>query len=162
MDHFLSTKLVFSKPKTSVCTGLIAFSAIYWLKTTLNRLKRGKMSQNCFFRIHYKEFCVDSKKNTYICFGFWVRILGRVNFQGFSVKFYFRKIISKLDIINKCEISKFLGKSMFVFAKTIQIVRLSDFDVSIFQFTRLSEILIILKLNLLIFIKTLVYFIWVG
>jgi hypothetical protein len=37
--------------------------------------KDKKMSQNCFFQIHYKEFFGDSEKNTHFVFEYLVRIL---------------------------------------------------------------------------------------
>jgi hypothetical protein len=49
--------------------------------------KKGKkMSQNCFFRMHYKKFCGDSETNTQFFFGYFVRILRRVDFLKFFVE----------------------------------------------------------------------------
>jgi hypothetical protein len=47
------------------------------------------MSQNCFFRTHYREFFGDSEKNTHLFFGYLVRILRGVDFLRFSPKFYY-------------------------------------------------------------------------
>jgi hypothetical protein len=47
--------------------------------------KKGKkMSPNCFFQTHYKEFCGDSEKNTHLFVGYLVRILRGVDFLSRS------------------------------------------------------------------------------
>ena len=46
--------------------------------------KKGKkMSPNCFFQTHYKEFCGDSEKNTHLFFGYLSRKLRGVDFLRF-------------------------------------------------------------------------------
>jgi hypothetical protein len=84
------------------------------------------MSQNFFFRIHYKKFCGDSKKKYSIFF--WIfcsNITGSWFFDIFNRSFTSGKIISKLDTKYKCEISQFLGKC-FVHAKhlTLKFIRI--------------------------------------
>jgi hypothetical protein len=83
------------------------------------------MSQNCFFRKHHKVFCGDCKKILNFVWDIWFEYYGELIFWDFSQKFYFRKIISKLDIKYKCEISQFLGKC-FVHAKhlTLKFIRI--------------------------------------
>jgi hypothetical protein len=45
--------------------------------------KDKKMSQNCFFRIHYKEFCGDFKNNTQFNFRYLVQVLRGIDFLRF-------------------------------------------------------------------------------
>ena len=83
------------------------------------------MSQNCFFRIHYKELCGDSEKNTNFVFGHLVRILRGWFFEIFRRSFTSGKIISKLDTKYKCEMSQFWERC-FVHAKhlTLKFIRI--------------------------------------
>jgi hypothetical protein len=50
-----------------------AVGIIFDIGSSLPSKRAKKMSENCFFRIHYKEFCVDSEKNTF--FRFFAEVL---------------------------------------------------------------------------------------
>jgi hypothetical protein len=63
---------------------------------------------------------VIAKKNTNFIFGYLVRILRGVDFWYLRRSFTSGKIISKLDIKYKCEISQFFGKC-FVHTKHLTV-----------------------------------------
>jgi hypothetical protein len=87
------------------------------------------MSQNCFFRIHYDEFCGDSEKNTHFFWIFGSNITGSRFFEIFRRCFSSGKII-KLDIKYKCEIRQLLGKC-FVHTKHLNI---KHFNIKIYSY----------------------------